>query len=277
MSLKKLPIINALDIQSGNSRIDKDIFSRWQQNIRAANDDEDTIAIYESIGDDFWGGGFTAKRMAAALKSIGKNDVVVSINSPGGDFFEGAAIYNLLREHQGKVTVKIPGLAASAASVIAMAGDVIQISEIGFFMIHDAWAIVIGNRNDMRKTADTFEKFDAAMADVYSARTGYARDEIVKLMDENSWLNATDALEKGFADELMPEKVLEDDKSDKKSKALARRSLEAALAKQGCSRKDREIILRTALGAGDTAGAAVCDTGYDEGKLRELLKTIKGD
>lgn len=275
MSLKKLPVINAFDFPRGESFIEKEIYSRWQQNIRAENDDNNTITIYQTIADDPWGDGFSARRMAAALRSIGKKDVVVSINSPGGDFFEGVAIYNLLREHPGKVTVKVIGLAASAASIVAMAGDEIQISEAGFLMIHNAWAIVIGNRNDLRKTADIFEKFDAAMADVYAARTEFDRNEIVKMMDADTWLNSSDAIEKGFADDLMPAKVLESDKDDKKSKALARRSLEMALAKQGYSRKDREEILRDAFGAGDTAGATARDAGQYEAQLMELIKMIR--
>jgi ATP-dependent protease ClpP protease subunit len=277
MLKKKLPLISALDFPRGNNKIEETIFSRWNPNIRAAQEENNTITIYEIIGEDFWSGsGFTAKRMAAALRSIGnEKDVVVSINSPGGDFFEGAAIYNLLREHKGKVTVKIIGLAASAASLIAMAGETIQISEIGFYMIHDVWACVCGNRNELTKTAETFEVFDGAMADVYSARSGHDRDEIVEMMDNDAWMNATDAIEKGFADELLPEKIVDDGNKEKKEQALARRSVEAALARQGYTRKKREDLLTKAFAVRDAGKTAVRDAGTSDQDLKDLLKIIR--
>lgn len=276
MKRKKLPIINSFDLSHEGLRLDKEIYSRWQPNIKSANDDENTIAIYEQIGTDWFGEGFTAKKMADALRAADGKDVTVSINSPGGDFFEGAAIYNLLREYSGKVTVKIPGLAASAASIIAMAGDVIQISEIGFLMIHDCWAIVIGNSAEMMKTAETFNKFDSAMADVYVSRTGLDKEEISDMMDKDTWLNGTEAIEKGFSDELLPAKSVDGKGNEgKKSKALARRSMEVALAKQGFSRKDREEIFKQALGERDAAEVSARDAGYKEIDLRGLLETIK--
>lgn len=100
------------------------------------------------------GRGVTAKRISAALRAIGNNDVVVNINSPGGDMFEGLAIYNLLRSHSGKVTVNILGIAASAASIIAMAGDEVQMGRGAFLMIHNCWAVGVGNRHDFAKLAN---------------------------------------------------------------------------------------------------------------------------
>lgn len=273
----KLPVLNPVEFPKTNSRIDQTIMSRWSQDVKAADDDNNTITIYQPIGEDFFSDGFTARRMSAALRSIGERDVVVSINSPGGDFFEGATIYNLLREHKGKVTVKIPGLAASAASLIAMAGDRILVSEIGFLMIHNAWGIVIGNRNDMRKAAETFDVFDSAMADVYAARTGFDRSEIAKMMDSDTWLNASNAIEKGFADELMPAKSIEDAEGskDKKAMAVARRKVEMALAQQGFSRKEREDIFKQAIGPRDAADAALRDAGYTDEDLKELINVMK--
>ena len=104
---------------------------RWKPEVHAAADDDNSISIYDVIGEDFWTGeGVTVKRIDAALRKIGNRDVVVNINSPGGDVFEGIAIYNRLREHPAKVQVKVMGLAASAASIIAMAGDEIQIGDV---------------------------------------------------------------------------------------------------------------------------------------------------
>src|SRR5690606_40681426 len=106
---------------------------------------------------------------------IGSQDITVRINSPGGDMFEGIAIYNLLRAHPAKVTVEGLGWAASAASIIAMAGDEIRMGLGSFMMVHTAWGIVIGNRHDMRDAATLFDRFDAAIADIYQARTGMKR------------------------------------------------------------------------------------------------------
>ena len=279
MSKTKLPILNVENRNNSNKfSIDEKIYSRWSQHIRAANDDNNTITIYQPIGEDFFSEGFTARRMSAALRSIGEKDVVVSINSPGGDFFEGATIYNLLREHKGHVTVKIPGLAASAASIIAMAGDTIQISDIGFYMIHNTWTCVCGNRNDMNQAAERSGIFDAAMADVYAARTGFDREEIVAMMDSDTWMNASTAIEKGFADELTHGDVVEDDDDDdKKTTAMARRTIEKAMAKFGYSRKDRDEIFTKAFGERDAAEKSLRDAGLDKNKLTGLLKIIKGD
>ncbi|HEC0958195.1 TPA: Clp protease ClpP, partial [Klebsiella pneumoniae] len=130
-----------------------DALERWEPEVRAAGNDANSISIYDSIGENWEGTGVTAKRISAALRAIGDKDVVVNINSPGGDFFEGVAIYNLLREHPGRVTVQVMGLAASAASVIAMAGDEILMGDGSFLMIHNAWAVAIGNRHDMADAA----------------------------------------------------------------------------------------------------------------------------
>ena len=139
-------------------------------------------------------------RISAALRSIGKSDVVVTINSPGGDYFEGLAIYNLLREHPAKVTIKIVGIAASAASVIAMAGDDVQIARAGFVMIHNTWVVAMGDRHQLRDVADWLEPFDQMAVDIYAARSGLKAAELGKMLDRETWIGGADAVEKGFAD-----------------------------------------------------------------------------
>lgn len=125
---------------------------RWNADIQAAaEDDKNTISILDAIGFDPWSGeGVTAKRISAALRSMAGADVTVNVNSPGGDMFEGLAIYNILREYKGHVTIKVLGLAASAASIIAMAGDEIQVARSGFLMVHNGWTIAAGNRQSRR-------------------------------------------------------------------------------------------------------------------------------
>ena len=174
MSLRKLPEISASRLPTICAfEPDADALERWNASVMAAQTPDNTISVLDVIGEDFWsGGGVTSKRIAAALRAIGDQDVFVDINSPGGDFFEGVAIYNALRAHPRKVTVRVLGLAASAASIIAMAGDDVQIGKAGFLMVHNAWAVAIGNRHDMAEAAATMEPFDDAMATLYADRAG---------------------------------------------------------------------------------------------------------
>lgn len=145
MSKKQLPVAPAgrpcarVTCETLPSALD-----RWNGGIKAAATDDNSISVFDVIGQDYWGEGVTAKRIAGALRAMNGADVTVNINSPGGDMFEGLAIYNLLREYQGKVTVKVLGIAASAASVIAMAGDDIQIGRGAFLMIHNCWVVAMG-------------------------------------------------------------------------------------------------------------------------------------
>ncbi len=163
------------------------------------------ITILDNIGMDFWTGeGTTAARIKSELKAIGNNPVLVYLNSPGGDAFEGVAIYNLLREHKGEVTIRVLGMAASAASVIAMAGDKIELGEATSIMIHSAWGVVVGNRNDMRDFADMLDKLDRSIADVYAQRSGQKVDDVLQMMSDETWMYGEDAVSKGFADYVMP-------------------------------------------------------------------------
>lgn len=229
--------------------------------VRAAAGDEDarTIGIYDAIGQDFWTGeGVTAKRIAAALRNMGKGPVTVYLNSPGGDMFEGLAIYNMLREHDGEVTVKVLGLAASAASIIAMAGDKVQISRAGFFMIHNAWVVASGNRHDLIEIAEVLKPFDEAMASIYAARTGEDAKSIAKLMDAESWIGGEAAIERGFADSLLPSDQVA--KSAGKSNASAVRRIESALRASGMPKSEAmRLISELKAGAGDPAGSGEGD------------------
>lgn len=258
---------------------------RWTPNIvaAAAAGDDNTISIFDPIGVDFWTGeGVTAKRISAALRSIGANkDVVVNINSPGGDLFEGLAIYSLLREHKGDVTVKVLGLAASAASIIAMAGDEIQISRAGFLMVHDTWVVTMGNRHDLRDVADQLEPFDLAMADIYSARTGLDPKVVQKKMDAETWINGSAAVDEGWADSLLPSDEVRQDKSARAERPAAYQ-LDVALARAGMPRSERRSLLQEFRGG--TPSAAARETGKpratEDGKLSaaeagEFLNALK--
>ena len=282
MDHKTLPKLNAEEFKSEFNHIDDKVFDRWREmNFRAEGDDDDNvITIFETIGQDFFGEGFTARKLHTALKAIGnENDVIVSINSPGGSFFEGMAIYNLLVQHEGNVTVRIPGIAASSASLIAMAGDDIQIAESGFMMIHAVWGIVMGNQHDLRDLSETFEKFDNAIADVYHARSGFDRDEIAKMLTKDTFMSGNEAVEKGFADSVMPAKTVKKNEKDKdkKAKALARRTIENSLAANGYKRSQREEIFKQALDGRDAVQDPTRDAGYSEDELNSLLNVITED
>jgi ATP-dependent Clp protease protease subunit len=266
MTIKTLPGAPEARLHAGvSSPIQPRALDRWNPGIRAAEkkDEDRSISVYDVIGHDYWTGeGVTAKRIAGALRAMGKGPVTVNINSPGGDMFEGLAIYNLLREHEGEVTVKVLGLAASAASIIAMAGDTVQIARAGFLMIHNAWVLAIGNRNDLRETADMLEPFDRAMADIYAARTGMEFKAVAKLMDKESWIGGADAIEDGFADELLPSDQVE--RKEDKTNASAVRRVECALRASGMPKSEAmKLISELKSGAGDPAGSGEGDpTGH---------------
>lgn len=218
---------------------------RWNPSIKAAATDDNTITMYDPIGYDWWtGDGVTAKRVSAALRSIGDNDVTVKINSPGGDVFEGLAIYNLLREHKGKVTVQILGLAASAASFIAMAGDEVQIARAGFLMIHNSWTGVAGDRNEIREVADFLEQIDGSLADIYAVRTGDKVEEMSRLMDVETWMGGSAAIDAGFADSLLTSDATKEDTNAMTPHQVAARRLDMILAKQGMPRTERRSLIQ---------------------------------
>ena len=262
---------------------------RWNPGVHAAQDDSDrSISIYDVIGYDYWtGDGVTAKRIAAALRNMGEGPVTVNVNSPGGDMFEGLAIYNLLREHPGEVTVKVLGLAASAASVIAMAGDKVQIARAGFFMVHNAWVVAVGNRNDLAEFAEWLEPFDRAMADVYAAHTGASVDDMLKIMDAETWIGGSEAIDQGFADELLPSDQVE--KGTKAAEASAAvRKIEALLRQTGVPRSEAQRLLSDfKASVSDSAGGGVSDStgrdGLDPERAERLmdrfdsLTTLIGD
>lgn len=218
---------------------------RWDGGIKAAATDDNSISVFDVIGQDYWGEGVTAKRIAGALRAMNGADVTVNINSPGGDMFEGLAIYNLLREYEGGVTVKVLGIAASAASVIAMAGDDIQIGRGAFLMIHNCWVYAMGNRHDFAELAQSLEPFDNAMADIYAARSGLDMAAVQKLMDAESYIGGSDAVAKGLADSLLSADAVSD---GDESPAAALRKLDALLAKTNTPRSERRKLIKALSG-----------------------------
>lgn len=282
MSLRSLPEARTLK-RPKNYQWDapSDVLAKWAEHPLAAvagADADTTISILDIIGEDYWSGtGVTANRISAALRSVGNQDITVRINSPGGDMFEGIAIYNLLRSHPAKVTVDVLGWAASAASIIAMAGDDIRMGLGSFMMVHNAWGMVIGNRHDMREAASLFDQFDAALADIYEARTGMKRADIEQLMDAETFMNPAQAIEYGFADAVDDaENHIETHAcAQVRPEILAKRRIDAALAQQGISRTERRKMFNQIAGTHDAADTATHDAGFDIAAIQRLIKTIK--
>lgn len=167
-------------------------------NVKAQADIGVEVSIYDEIG----GWGVTAKEFIDSIKPFKGKPMALAINSPGGDVFAGIAIYNALRMHGADVTVTVMGVAASAASVIAMAGTKIVMPENTFLMIHNPWTFAMGNADELRDMADVLDKIGSSLVSTYVARTGKSEDDIKAMLADETWLTAAEAVEAGFADEV---------------------------------------------------------------------------
>lgn len=163
------------------------------------------ILIYDEIGDS-WLGGISAKQFAQDMKALPKVESInVRINSEGGSVFDGHAIYNTLRNHGSRIVVNIDGLAASIASIIAMAGDEIHMAENAFMMIHDPWVVAAGTADELRNQADVMDKVQEKLINTYVKRTQGDAEEIAQWMKDETWMNSEEALERGFIDSIVEE------------------------------------------------------------------------
>lgn len=172
---------------------------KWYE-VKACSDcgSDAVINIYDEIG--LWG--VTAKDFNRDMRAVLSKDepVSVHINSPGGDVFDGLAIYNMLKEHRGQVTVHIDGLAASMATVVAMAGDEIIMPENAMMMIHNPMSGAFGNAQELGQVIDVLDKIKSSMVGIYSARTGRSAEDVSADMDAETWLTGVEAVALGYAD-----------------------------------------------------------------------------
>lgn len=284
MSLRQLPKAQAAALPKCYSwDAPAEALTRWADlPLAAGEDDVTTVSIYDVIGEDWWSGeGFTAKKMAGILRNVGGRDVTVKINSPGGDMFEGMAIYNQLAEYRGRVTVKIMGLAASAASIIAMSGDDVLMGDGSILMIHRAWGAVVGNFHDFSAAGPVFDTFDRSLAAIYAGRTAISEGDIISMMDgpsrnsDGTYFTVAEAIEKNFADGTFDDAAADPSAARAKlsSPVLDRRHWEAKLARAGFSRTEREKLFN--LGQRDATQPAARDAGADLADVRRLIETFK--
>lgn len=179
-------------------------------NFKALDDKTGELTLYGEISNEtWWGDEITPKEFKSDLDKLGELDELnIYINSPGGDVFAGQAVYSMLKRHKAHKNVYIDGLAASIASVIVMAGDTVFMPKNAMMMIHNPWTFGIGNATEFRKLADDLDKIREGLIAAYEDRSALTRDEIIKLMDSETWLTADECLGYGFCDVVEREKQM---------------------------------------------------------------------
>lgn len=224
------------------------------------------IMIYDVIGDAW--DGITAKQFVKELNAIDADEVVLRINSPGGLVYEGLAIYNAIKQFNGKVTTRVDAVAASIASVIFMAGDVREMPPVSDIMIHKPWSFISGDADDMREEADELDRVQNMLEEIYEKATGMDRAAINEMVNQTTWLSGEDAFENKFATNLLEDakiaacafdlSLLPDvpDRHKRMAKAAQKRAEEKALRDEGLSKRDAKTELSHTASRDDGTEAA---------------------
>ena len=190
-------------------------FWNWIRNKdESVPDMERTLFLNGMISDETWYGDEVTPQLFKDELNAGNGNITVWVNSPGGDVFAAAQIYNMLRDYKGSVTVKIDGIAASAASVIAMAGDMVCVSPVAMMMIHNPATMAMGETKDMQKAIAMLNEVKESILNAYEFKTGLTRARLSHMMDDETWFNAKKAVELGFADKIL----FDSDEDEKKKK-----------------------------------------------------------
>ena len=261
--------------------------------------EERVLELSGTIAEDSWFDDDVTPQLFKDELNAGSGDITVWINSPGGDCVAAAQIYNMLSNYKGKVTVKIDGIAASAASVIAMAGDTVLVSPVSMLMIHNPATIAWGDHAEMQKAMDMLSEVKESIINAYVLKTGLSRPKLSHLMDAETWMDANKAVELGFADEIMtrakaePEKEPEEGEGDtdgeeeeKKfppapsSMLFSRRAADNALlnkviAKYGEEKPRAGIGEQAKIPAPGEKGTPKTETGRSVDALMERLNLLK--
>lgn len=191
-------------------------FWKWKQKQvknqeTGTEEPERVLFLNGTIAEESWFDDDVTPALFKEELNAGTGKITVWINSPGGDCIAAARIYNMLMEYEGDVTVKIDGIAASAASVIAMAGSRVLVSPVSMMMIHNPATIAVGDTGEMSKAIDMLREVKESIINAYEIRTGLPRLKLSRLMDAETWMDANKAVELGFADEIMKRDIAPDD------------------------------------------------------------------
>lgn len=209
----------------------------------------------------------TAKAFREVLNDIGTPRIRLNINSPGGDVFDGIAIFSDLLDHDATVDVRVTGLAASIASIIAMAGDTVTIADHAFFMIHNAWSVAVGDKRAMTDRAKVLAKIDGELAATYASATGQDVDDLTEMMNAETWLTAAEAVDLGFADE-----VISDDEDEEET---ANASFDLSIFKNAPRAFKRSKPSPKAKSTGDDGKKPVVPANQSFSALVEALNGVK--
>ena len=276
MKKSKMPAVAAHGRPGLRSCLSDKVLARWNENIQAMDDhqsSENVISIMDVVGEDFWGDGVSAKRIQSQLRAYKGEPVIININSPGGNFFEGLAIYNVLRQYTGRVTVRVLGIAASAAAVIAMGGDVVEVARSGFLMIHNTSILAAVDRNKCLEIADWLKPFDDTAAEIFSSRTGIKQTEISKMLDHETWIGGKQAIDDGFADDYLEADLIDGSPANKMNgkPIAAHHEVDQNLAKLGMPRSKRRDLLAAIRKSGMPCAA---DNAKPKAGVPEALKNL---
>lgn len=186
-------------------------FWKWKNEATSSNEDEKRVLILNgTIAEESWFDDDVTPEVFRKELNSGEGDITVWINSPGGDCVAAAQIYNMLMDYKGNVTIKIDGIAASAASVIAMAGTKVLMSPVSMLMIHNPMTIAFGNAGEMEKAIAMLDEVKESIINAYEIKTGMSRAKLSHLMDAETWMDANKAVELGFADDIIKREDTED-------------------------------------------------------------------
>ena len=242
----------------------KPIDNKGSYNIKALSEDDVELFIFDVLGFPF----NDINAMIREVSAIKAKNLLVRLNSPGGDAIDTFALYHELKNHQAKVTVRIEALAASAASFLALAGNEVQAYPSSLMMIHNCFVVAYGNRFELAEISDILEKIDNNMQDIYTAKTKIGKREMADMMKAETWFSAKEAKEKGFIDTILEGKAVKaefdlsvfanvpDDLRD--GRELTERDAEKALRDAGFSRHKAKALLAGRLqDAGSTEAEAI--------------------
>ena len=233
---------------------------------------ERVLTINGTIAEESWYDDDVTPALFKDELNSGSGDITVWINSPGGDCIAAAQIFNMLQAYDGKVTVKIDGIAASAASVIAMAGDTVYMSPVSMMMIHNPATIAFGDHTEMQKAMDMLEQVKESIINAYVLKTGQSRAKLSHLMDSETWMDANKAVELGFADEILTRTKAEDDANPQVSMLFSRKAVDNALINKVSAKAEKPktpVAQQAEIPVQDT------DTGRSVDEINERLSIIK--